>query len=381
MKHIKLWLYGAPGTGKSVFAYRLGKELQKIDKENKKGVFFLTTDGNYEWLEDFGADPKDCAKLASWSELKKVVGSSLLNDYGTIVVDLLEDLYKWGQQEFCAKNNLQYIGDANMGKGWAVVSDDFTAIITKLINMPKHIIFISHEEYCTKKNRYGVESLYYFPTSKLRTKDCDTIEGRMRYVLRAYLENEIDSENDKRLISKRYLSLTPKADEFSIIRGINVDAIPSSIPLDAKSFLEVINFMPSTNTSTITQADKDAHNVEIKPEVKPEVKVEVKPEVKVETVKNTVEVKPEVKVEATIAKESNTAEETKTEEKKELSAAEKIANLKARYAAASLQKTVEAPKKDVVENISEVIEQPSPVSSAKSRIEALKAKLAANTKN
>lgn len=241
MKHAKLWIYGDPGTGKSVFAYRLGDELKKIEN-TKKGAFFITTDGNYEWLEDFGAKPEDSASVASWKEFKKVVGSPLLDDYGTIVVDLVEDLYKWAQQEFCIANNLEYIGDASMGKGWAIVSDDYTSVLTKLINFNKHIIFISHGDKTTVKNNRGIESTYYFPTSKMRAKDCDTLEGRMRFVLRCYNEEEVvDDSGVQRIVTKRYLSVTPKPEEFSIFRGADVDKLPARIPLEPLDFIRVSN--------------------------------------------------------------------------------------------------------------------------------------------
>ena len=255
MKHAKLWIYGDPGTGKSVFAYRLGDELKKIEN-TKKGAFFITTDGNYEWLEDFGAKPEDSASVASWKEFKKVVGSPLLDDYGTIVVDLVEDLYKWAQQEFCIANNLEYIGDASMGKGWAIVSDDYTSVLTKLINFNKHIIFISHGDKTTVKNNRGIESTYYFPTSKRRAKDCDTLEGRMRFVLRCYNEEEVvDDSGVQRIVTKRYLSVTPKPEEFSIFRGADVDKLPARIPLEPLDFIRVSNLARIVENKPATKAE------------------------------------------------------------------------------------------------------------------------------
>ena len=59
MKHIKMLLYGEPGVGKSVFASKAPRP------------FFITTDGNYEWLEDFGAKPEDHIQVSSWDEAKK----------------------------------------------------------------------------------------------------------------------------------------------------------------------------------------------------------------------------------------------------------------------------------------------------------------------
>ena len=53
-------LYAEPGVGKSVFASKFPKP------------FFVTTDGNYEWLIDFGADPNAHQRVSSWAEAKKL---------------------------------------------------------------------------------------------------------------------------------------------------------------------------------------------------------------------------------------------------------------------------------------------------------------------
>lgn len=348
MKHVKLWLYGQPGTGKSVFAYRLGKELQKIEN-SKKGPFFITTDGNYEWLEDFGAKMTDCAAVTSWKDFKKVIGSSILDDYGTIVVDLVEDLYKWAQQEFCIANKLEYIGDASMGKGWAIVSDDYTSVLTKLINFNKHIIFISHGDSSNVKSNRGVDSTYYFPTSKIRAKDCDTLEGRMRFVLRCYNEDEVvDTDGVQKIVTKRYLSVTPKPTEFSIFRGANVDTLPERIPLEPDDFIKVTNLI-NTKEVAIPTVDKIADNemygdakvvapqVTGKPTVTPAVLI-TKAE-KSEEVTSTIAAPdtayiPENTTQLEKAVKSLEKTNNEQEEKKTLTPAERIAALKAKYAAA-----------------------------------------------
>ena len=61
MKKIKMCLYGEPGVGKSVFAVNAPKP------------FFICSDGNYAWLEDFGADPNAHADVQSWDEAKKPI--------------------------------------------------------------------------------------------------------------------------------------------------------------------------------------------------------------------------------------------------------------------------------------------------------------------
>ena len=69
MKRIKMLLYGEPGVGKSTFAVKAPKP------------YFITTDGNYEFLEEFGADPEAHTQVSSWSEAKKLFASELFKNH------------------------------------------------------------------------------------------------------------------------------------------------------------------------------------------------------------------------------------------------------------------------------------------------------------
>ena len=62
IKHpVKALIYAPPGTGKSVFAAHFPKP------------FFICTDGNYEWLLDFGAKEEDHVNISSYAEFERIV--------------------------------------------------------------------------------------------------------------------------------------------------------------------------------------------------------------------------------------------------------------------------------------------------------------------
>lgn len=225
MKHIKMMVYGEPGVGKSVFACKFPKP------------FFITTDGNYEWLEEFGAKPEDHIQVNNWDEVKKAFESDY-DGYETVVVDLIEDMFKWCEFDFCTRKKIDHIGDLGYGKGYDITRNEFFIEVCKLIGKPKNIIFVSHEEVRTVKDRRGVESTYYKPSSRIPDKVLDMIEGRLRYVVRCYLKAE--KEDDDRVIKRRFLSLVPKENEYGIVRGINENKLPSDIPLETDLFLKEI---------------------------------------------------------------------------------------------------------------------------------------------
>lgn len=225
-KTIKMAIYGEPGVGKSTFAFSAPNPL------------FITTDGNYEYLIDyFNADPANCKQVFTWSEARHVLNTVDYNKYDTIVIDLLEDLYMWAEQEFCKDNNLKHISDFGYGKGYGMVGNDFFIEFQKLLALPKNIILILHGSATTQKDRRGVEYTKYAPVSYLREKLRDQIEGRVRFFVRAFATTEED--RDGKLVTNRYLSLSPDGQtEYGITRGLTGD-VPRYIPLDWNVFYAI----------------------------------------------------------------------------------------------------------------------------------------------
>lgn len=225
MKRIKMLLYGEPGVGKSVFALKAPKP------------FFVCTDGNYEWLDEFGADPNAHKNVSSWADMKDVLESDF-DGYETVVVDLLEDGFKWCEQEYCVRNKIEHVSDVGYGKAYDATRNEFFITISKLLSMDKHVILICHGITFTTKDRRGVEHTRYAPSSRIPDKVLDMIEGRVRYCLRCYTAAE--EEPDGKITKKRFLSLVPKENEFGIIRGVDENTIPHDIPLDFNEFAKAI---------------------------------------------------------------------------------------------------------------------------------------------
>lgn len=250
MKHFKMVLYGEPGVGKSTFACKAPKP------------FFICTDGNYEWLEDFGAKEKDHVECSTWSEIKKAFASDF-EGYETVVVDLAEDAFKFGEYEFCQKNKIDHISDIGYGKAYDITRNEFFIEICKLFSKPKNVILIMHGVTFVVKDRRGVDHTKYGPSSRMPDKLIDMIEGRVRYFLRCYMKAEEDGNGG--LVKKRYLSLIPKENEFGIARGLDEAKVPHDIPLDFDVFAEVIGLyndedkvkevVAETNISTNTVED------------------------------------------------------------------------------------------------------------------------------
>lgn len=235
MKHIKMVIYGEPGVGKSVFASKAPKP------------FFITTDGNYEFLEDFGAKPENHIQVNTWAEAKKAFAKDFSN-YDTIVIDLTEDLFKWCEYEYCKTNGYEHVSDVGFAKGYDITRNDFFINICKILNLEKNVILIMHGITSSVKDRRGIEHVKYYPTNRIPDKVLDMIEGRVRYFLRAYVKAE---DINGRLVKKRYLSIVPKESEYGILRGVDENTIPSDIPLDFNIFAKTIGLDSSLSEENV----------------------------------------------------------------------------------------------------------------------------------
>lgn len=242
MKRIKMLLYGEPGVGKSVFASKAPKP------------FFITTDGNYEWLEDFGANPKAHAQVSSWAEAKAAFAQAY-DEYETIVVDLLEDMFKWCEYEFCVRSKIEHVSDIGYGKGYDISRNEFFMEISKLLGKDKHIILITHGITFVTKDRRGVEHTKYAPSNRIPDKVLDMIEGRLRYCLRCYLKAE--EQQDGTILKKRFLSVVPKENEFGIARGLDENLVPHDIPLEFAEFAKVIGLEQAVEQDKKEKAFKE----------------------------------------------------------------------------------------------------------------------------
>ena len=329
MKRIKMVLYGEPGVGKSVFASKSPKP------------FFICTDGNYEWLEEFGAKPEDHVNVTSWGEAKAIfekISTSTFDKYETIVIDLTEDLFKWCEQEYCVRNKIEHLSDLGYGKAYDTTRNEFFIEICKLFALDKNVLLLMHGITYTVKDRRGVEHTKYGPSSRIPDKVMDMIEGRTRYFLRCYLKDE--ELEDGTLLKKRYLSLIPKPDEFGIVRGIDENKVPHDIPLEWSEFAKAIGFNTTVSTETVKEKieEKPVTKVKEKIEKQPEPKVEEKSKPEVEQL--TIDIPAETKmpeaaketIEATV-KEPESAVEKSEEPAKTISNDDRIAAIKAKLAA------------------------------------------------
>lgn len=255
-KKIKMVLYGEPGTGKSVFA------------GNSSKAFFITSDGNYEWLEglvpDF--DEKNHVQLSSFAEFEKLVpqlSTDAYKDYYTYVLDIIDNFYTWADFELCKKNRVNHVSElGDYGKGYDLLRKPFIAAILKFIAIDKNIIILSHESTYEEKTKKGTTITRYTPNSSIPlSKVWEKIAGQCQFVIRCYKDYETD-ENGRTVI-KRLLDIKNTPEEWGTYRLLDPDT-PDTIPLDWNVFADIVglsNKKSTTTHQTVITSDMQANSI------------------------------------------------------------------------------------------------------------------------
>ncbi len=132
-------IYSAPKLGKSYWSSRCP---DAIFFECEPGlshleVFKVPT---YTW-DDFLA----ACKLVAQGD----------HPFKTIVIDTVDNAFKFCSEHVCGKHNIEYEGDMGHGKGWALVKNEWHRVLTRLASLPYGLILISHAQDKTVETRTG----------------------------------------------------------------------------------------------------------------------------------------------------------------------------------------------------------------------------------
>lgn len=127
-KEIRLLLYGPPKVGKSAFASGF-----------PNAVFFATEKG-YKSLKVYAAD------VSTWEDFKSGVSKikKKSHKFDTVVIDTVDLLFDKCSAYVCDKLGIEHESEGEWGRGWAAVKDEFTDVISELMQSKYGIIFISH---------------------------------------------------------------------------------------------------------------------------------------------------------------------------------------------------------------------------------------------
>lgn len=182
----KIWIYGEPFTGKTTFANEFPNPLM------------LNTDGNIKYVDAPYIPIKDeitttgrrTSRKFAWDVFKEAVDELEKgdNEFKTIVVDLLEDLYEDCRLYMYDKLGIEHESDDSF-RAWDKVRTEFLSNIKRLMNLDyENIVLISHEDKSrdfTSKNG----SKFSTVSPNLQEKVANKISGMVDIVARLVVED------------------------------------------------------------------------------------------------------------------------------------------------------------------------------------------------
>lgn len=217
-----VWLYGVPFSGKTFLANKFPDPLM------------LNTDGNIKFVDapylsikdDVKVEGRQTKRTLAWQVFKEAIAEleKKDNDFKTLVVDLLEDMYEHCRLYMYDKLNITHESDDSFA-AWDKVRTEFLSTLKKLMNMDyENIVLISHEDRSkdiTRKSGDKITSI----KPNLQDKVANKVAGMVDIVAR------VVADGDERTLSF-------KTNEV-IFGGGRLTVTEKVIPLDYDEFMKV----------------------------------------------------------------------------------------------------------------------------------------------
>lgn len=179
--HKKMWIYGAPFSGKTTVCDAAPTPLN------------LNTDGNVKTVTMARLPIKDTMegrqKKLAWEIFKGAIDDlEAGSDFETIVVDLLEDTYESCRLFMYKQMGITHESDDSF-RAWDKVRTEFLSTFRRLLNLPYNIILISHEDMSkdiTKRTGDKITAI----RPNIQDKIANKIAGMVDIVCRVLVEDD-----------------------------------------------------------------------------------------------------------------------------------------------------------------------------------------------
>ena len=175
----KIWIYGAPFSGKTTFADKAPTPLN------------LNTDGNVKYVtmpriaikDEVTTEGRITKRKFAWEIFKEAIDDlEKGSDFETIVVDLLEDTYEYCRLYMYDQLGITHESDDSF-RAWDKVRTEFLSNIKRLLSLDYNIILISHEDTSKDLTKKGGDKITAIQPN-INEKVAKKISGMVDIVLR-----------------------------------------------------------------------------------------------------------------------------------------------------------------------------------------------------
>lgn len=167
----KFLLYGQPKVGKSTTAAGFPRAL------------FVATEPGHNFLSIYKVDVK------SWVDFKEFVKLIVATpgEHETIVIDTVDILYKMCEQAVLEQNKVGHASDLPFGKGFSLIKDEFSKVVTYLGNHGFGLVFISHAK---EKEMKTKTSTWTVMTTSLNNQAESFLCGMCDFIFYCYINEK-----------------------------------------------------------------------------------------------------------------------------------------------------------------------------------------------
>ena len=253
----KIWIYGAPYSGKTTFADQAPTPLN------------LNTDGNVKYVtmprlaikDEVTVEGRITKRKFAWEIFKEAISDlEKGSDFETIVVDLLEDTYEHCRLYMYDQLGITHESDDSF-RAWDKVRTEYLSNIKRLLNLDYNIILISHEDTSKDLTKKGGDKVTAIMPN-LNEKASKKIAGMVDLVARLVVDG------DKR-------TLNFKSDEVVFgggrLQGVKTTEIPLSWDALCEVYDEAIGNVADNPKTAHQQKVEEFKKETAEPTPKPEI--------------------------------------------------------------------------------------------------------------
>lgn len=217
---LSVLVYGRPKAGKSSFCAQAD------------GALFLATEAGLNHLDTYQVP------IASWEDLLEACAEIATggHDFRTVILDTVDNAYRLCGEYICKKHRIDHESDLGYGKGYALISNEFTRVLTKLSLLPYGLYLVSHAQDIEIETRTGK---YTRTVPTLPEKARKVVLGLVDIILFVDFEPCIDEQGATHY--RRVLRTKPTN---TYEAGDRSGRLPDTLPLDYQAFYEAFDADP-----------------------------------------------------------------------------------------------------------------------------------------
>lgn len=171
------------------------------------------------------------------------------HSFKTIVVDTVDNAFKFCTEWVCAKHGIEYEGHMAHGKGWALVKNEWHRVLTRLASLPYGLILISHAVDKTIETRIGE---YIKTQPSLPDRARGVVLGLVDMILYGDAVTRKDAAGN--VTVERVLRTKPHP---TYEAGDRTGRLPEVLPLDYDAFVKAFtSAAPGSVPGTGTAAER-----------------------------------------------------------------------------------------------------------------------------